>query len=227
MVDEKNYYNSKKSEFLAQFNEFCERVGVLIEEKYGKNFKEEVMSEIKEEYESIYGELPYIGGEENSLTSDLVGAAESLAFYLVLKRHGKPLKEIGEMAYNAEEQAFKDDPEAVPPMNNPEFFPYMKYAAEVSLKKRFPGDWVYEFIEGNDEFDLGMDFTECGIQKLYHEYDADEFAPYLCAMDIPMSECGNLGLHRTQTLAEGCERCDFRYKGGRETKVANTVIKKD
>jgi len=42
-----------------------------------------------------------------------------------------------------------------------------------------------------------------------------------------MSECGNLGLHRTQTLAEGCERCDFRYKGGRETKVANTVIKKD
>ncbi len=41
-----------------------------------------------------------------------------------------------------------------------------------------------------------------------------------------MSECGNLGLHRTQTLAEGSDLCDFRYKGGRETEVASTVIKK-
>jgi hypothetical protein len=227
MVDKTDYYKSKKSEFFAQFKEFCERVGVLIKDKYGKNFKKEVMGEIKAEYESIYNQLPYIGGDENSLTSDLVGAAESLAFYLVLKRHGKPLKEIGEMAYKAAEKAFEDHPEAVPPMNNPESIPYMKYAAEMSLKKRFPGDWVYDFLEGNEEFDLGMDFTQCGIQKLYHKYDADEFTPYLCAMDIIMSECGNLGLHRTQTLAEGSNMCDFRYRGGRETKISNTVIKKD
>lgn len=227
MVNEIDYYKSKKSEFLAQFKEFCERVGVLIEDKYGKNFKEKVMGEIKAEYESIYDQLPYIGGDQNSLTTDLVGAAESLAFYLVLKRHNKPLKEIGEMAYKAEEKAFKDHPEAVPPMNNPEAIPYMKYAAEMSQKKRFPGNWVYDFLEGNEEFDLGMDFTQCGIQKLYHEYDADEFTPYQCAMDIIMSECGNLGLHRTQTLAEGSDKCDFRYRGGRETKISNTVIKKD
>lgn len=226
MVEEQDYYKSKKSEFFAQFNEFCERVGVLIQDKYGKNFKEEVMPEIKAEYESIYDQLPYIGGDENFLTTDLVGAAESLAFYLVLKRHGKPLKEIGEMAYKAEEKAFEDHPEAVPPMNNPESIPYMKYAAEMSLKKRFPGDWVYDFLEGNEEFDLGMDFTQCGIQKLYHKYNADEFTPYLCAMDIIMSECGNLGLRRTQTIAEGSDKCDFRYRSGRETKISNTVIKK-
>lgn len=226
MVNETDYYKSK-SEFFAQFNEFCERVGVLIQDKYGENFKEKVMGEIKAEYESLYDQLPYIGGDENFLTSDLVSAAESLAFYLVLKRYGKPLKEIGEMAYKAEEKAFEDHPEAIPPMNNPESIPYMKYAAEMSQKKRFPGDWVYDFLEGTEEFDLGMDFTQCGIQKLYHKYDADEFTPYLCAMDIIMSECGNLGLHRTQTLAEGSDKCDFRYRGGRETKISNTVIKKD
>ncbi len=227
MVEEKDYYESKKSELFAQFNDFCQHIGALLEEKYGKKFTEEVMREIKEEYESIYEELPYIGGDENSLTNDLVGAAESLAFYLVLKKHNKPLKEIGEMAYIAQEKSFQDHPEAVPPMDNPEFFPYMKYAAETSQKRRFPGDWVYDFVEGNEEFDMGMDFTECGIQKLYHKYDADEFTPYLCAMDIIMSECGNLGLHRTQTLAEGSDHCDFRYKAGRETKIINTVIKKD
>jgi hypothetical protein len=226
MVSDEDYYESKKQEFFSQFKEFCENVGVLIGDKYGEKFKKEVMVEIKEQFESIYESLPYIGGDENSLTMDLFGAAESLAFFLVLKRHGKPLQEIGEMAYKAQGKSFEDHPEAVPPMNNPEFFPYMKYAAENSQKRRFPGDWVYEFVEGNEEFDMGMDFTECGIQKLFHKYDADEFTPYLCAMDILMSECGNLGLHRSQTLTEGGNHCDFRYKGGRKTKIANSVIKK-
>jgi len=227
MNEKEDYYKSKKSEYFAQFYGFCERIGVLIEEKYGKEFKEEIIQEIREEYECIYDEMPYIGGDENSLTSDLISAAENLAFYKVLKRHDKPLREIGELAYNAQERAFNDNPKLAPPMTNPEFIPYIKYAAKVSTQKRFPEDWVYEFIGGNDEFDLGMDFTECGIQKLYHKYGADEFTPYLCAMDILMSECGNLGLHRRETLAEGGDRCDFRYKAGRETKIANTVIKTD
>jgi hypothetical protein len=141
--------------------------------------------------------------------------------------HSKTLKEIGEMAYQAQKMVFDEHPELVPPITNPEFIPYIKYAAQVSCEKRLPGDWVYEFIEGNEEFDFGTYFTECGIQKLYHKYDADEFTPYLCAMDILMSEYGNLGLHRTETLAEGGNMCNFQYKAGRGTKIANTVIKKD
>jgi len=227
MVKDKDYYASKKSEFFGRFNEFCEGIGVLIEEKYGEKFKEEVMPKIRGEYESIYAEIPFIGGDENSLTSDLVGAAENLAFYKVLKRQGKTLKEIGKMAYIASEKEFKKHPELAPPMTNPEFIPYIKHAAMVSGEKKFPGDWVYEFIEGDEEFDFGTYFTECGIQKFYHQHDADEFTPYLCAMDILMSEYGELGLHRTQTLAEGGNMCDFQYKGGRKTKIANTVIKND
>ncbi|MGZ7135813.1 MAG: L-2-amino-thiazoline-4-carboxylic acid hydrolase, partial [Methanobacterium sp.] len=76
----------------------------------------------------------------------------------------------------------------------------------------------------NGDFDYGLDFTECGIQKFFHKYDADEFTPYLCAMDIIMSDIANAGLHRTETLAEGGNKCNFRYKKGRETKVSNTVI---
>lgn len=224
---EDEYYKSKKSENFAQFDGFLERIGFLVEEKHGEEFKEEFMVEIRGEYEVIYEEMPYIGGDENPLTNDLISAAENLAFYKVLKKHNKTLKEIGELAYKAQEKAFNDHPELIPPMTRPECIPYMRYAAKVSREKKFSGDWVYEFIEGNKEFDLGMDFTECGIQKLFHEHDADEFTPYLCAMDIPMSNKGNLGLHRTETLAEGSGRCDFRYKAGRKTEIANTVIKKD
>lgn len=227
MVGQMDYYESKKSDFFTQFNEFCNIVGILIEEEYGAEFKNIVMGEIKGEYESIFEELPYIGGEGNSLTSDLVSAAQSLALYKVLKRHHRSLEEIGRLAYQAEEEYLTNNRDLIPPMTNPKCIFYVKRAAEESLKKRYPEDWVYEFIEGNEEFDFGTYFTECGIQKFFHEHDADEFTPYLCAMDMIMSECGNLGLERTQTLAEGGEMCDFQYKGGRKTKVASTVIKKD
>ncbi|MGB9979757.1 hypothetical protein [Methanobacterium sp.] len=130
-----DYYKSKKSHFFVQFNDFCERISALIEEKYGEEFKKDIMPEIKEEYEFIYGEMPYIGGDENNLTSDLVSAAENLAFYKVLKRHDKPLNEIGELAYNAQKKTFEDHPELVPPMTNPEVIPYIKYAAQVSGEK--------------------------------------------------------------------------------------------
>jgi hypothetical protein len=62
MNKKEGYYKSKKSEYFTQFYGFCERIGVLVEEKYGKEFKKEIILEIKEEYECIYGEMPYMGG---------------------------------------------------------------------------------------------------------------------------------------------------------------------
>jgi len=226
MVKTKDYYTSQKSEFFTQFDGFCERVGALIEEKYGKKFKNDVMGEIKRGFELIFDEIPYIGGDDNFLTMDLVSAAQALALYQVLKRYDKPVEEIGEIAYQESEQYLRDNADLIPPMTHPKYVFYIEMAAKGSLEREYSGDWAYEFIPGDGENDYGLDFIECGIQKLFHEHDADEFTPYLCAMDIPMSECGNLGLHRTQTLAEGGDRCDFRYKGGRKTEVASTVIKK-
>ena len=47
-----------------------------------------------------------------------------------------------------------------------------------------------------------------------------ELAPYICAMDKVTSELLGWGLTRTMTLAEGCEKCDFRFKKGGQTRVA-------
>jgi len=53
-MNEKNYYNSEKPEFFAQFDEFNKRIGGLISVKYGQKFKEAAMKEINQEYETIY-----------------------------------------------------------------------------------------------------------------------------------------------------------------------------
>lgn len=39
----------------------------------------------------------------------------------------------------------------------------------------------------------------------------------------PASEARQLGLRRTQTLAERGDKCDFRFKSGRKTAVKSTV----
>jgi hypothetical protein len=42
----------------------------------------------------------------------------------------------------------------------------LQRAARRSQARRYPGDWVFERIDGDGEtFDFGIDMTECGIVK--------------------------------------------------------------
>ena len=52
--------------------------------------------------------------------------------------------------------------------------------------------------------------------KFFHLWDADEFTPYMCEFDFPMSRVEDSGLVRSTTLATGGVKCDFRYKRGRK-----------
>lgn len=82
-----------------------------------------------------------------------------------------------------------------------------------SEKRKYSENFVYEFVEGEGkDFDFGLDYKECAICKFFHEKNADEFVPYMWASDIAESKYGGLGLQRTETLAEGGNECDFRYK---------------
>jgi hypothetical protein len=93
-------------------------------------------------------------------------------------------------------------------------------AAE-SQQRPYPDGWVAVFVEGDGKtFDYGVDYLECGICKFLASQGAPELAPYLCVADIHYSEAFGWGLQRTQTLAEGHGRCDFRFKKGGKTKVA-------
>jgi hypothetical protein len=87
----------------------------------------------------------------------------------------------------------------------------LEKAARRSQARRYPGDWVFERIDGDGEtFDFGIDYTECGIVKYLHAQGADELCPYGCDLDYVMFEAVGIGLRRTKTLAWGCDRCDFR-----------------
>ncbi len=86
------------------------------------------------------------------------------------------------------------------------------------------GDFQVRFVSGNGEdFDFGVDYLACGIHKFVREHGGEEFAPYVCMSDIALSDAMDWGLIRTETLADGCTRCNFRFKKGGATQISSKV----
>lgn len=105
-------------------------------------------------------------------------------------------------------------------MSGRKFMDQRGRAAAVSQRRRYPDDWVFEFVEGDGrDFAFGADYTECGIVKYLAREGAPELAPYLCWLDYPQFAAARLRLDRTETLAQGGQRCDFRISRGKPVQV--------
>lgn len=218
-----NYYLSKRSELLKGHDKGTKSLIKILASHFDDDHTNTILMEAHREFESIIPEIPYIGGDENLNTKNLIMASSCLATYRVLKAHGKSVEEIGRIFYEMCEDLV-DYPTVILRLigrlkYGKGYEKKIKQWAAESQKRQYPGDWVSEFVEGDGrEFDYGFDMTECGIVKFFHAQGADEIIPYICvSMDGVFSKAFNRGLVRTMTLAEGYDRCDFRYKRGRET----------
>jgi hypothetical protein len=184
----------------------------------------DLMQAIRREHQTLVAEMPDIGGEENMFTEWLIYGVYYLAVYRVLKVEGQSVEEAGKVIFDTF-QAMSHYPKWLLRLvgalrYNQQYVRRLREAAERTQERRYPGDWVAAFIEGDGEaFDYGIDVTECGICKFYRAQGAEELAPYLCLSDYVVSDAFDRGLVRYKTLAEGAEVCDFRYKKGRETFV--------
>lgn len=66
----------------------------------------------------------------------------------------------------------------------------------------------------NETFGLGygIDILECGICKLFQKHEMGMYAKILCEVDEITTAHAGLQLIRTGTIANGAEKCDFRYR---------------
>ena len=94
---------------------------------------------------------------------------------------------------------------------NPKKLPERLKWAKESHKRKYENDWVVDVLCGNDEYELGYDYKECGVVKLCKDEGCLELARWLCKMDFVLADMMNMKLKRTMTLAEGFDHCDFRY----------------
>lgn len=212
------YYTSRKSEILALFDDHAQAWRPFIASRYGDDFANAILSEAREQHEALIPEIPYIGGDENPMTRHLIRSTTSLAFYKAMKARGKPARETGKIVYDAVVERVSQLTVSPARTLSPEDILSKREQARRSQERRYPGDWVWEFVEGDGvKFDYGYDFLECGTQKLYHAQGADEFLPFYCFLDFVTSKTSGWGFARTMTLAEGYQKCDFRFKKGGRT----------
>ncbi len=216
----KEYYASRKSEILALFDDHAQAWKPFIVSRYGDDFADTILKEAREQHEALIPEIPYIGGDENPMTRHLIRSTTSLALCMAMKAQGKTAEETGKIIYDA---VVKRASHLTPwPLKlTSDDVRKRREQAKRSQERRYSGDWVREYVEGDGvEFDYGYDFLECGTQKFYHAQGADEFLPFFCFLDFPVNEAygrGLWGFTRTMTLAEGYEKCNFRFKKGGKT----------
>jgi hypothetical protein len=224
MQADENFYISLSPKLLEIFNKALKRARKVFVTNFGDELAVRILKDARQEYEALIPELPY-WGRNNMMTEFLIGSSFCLAIYRVLKKRSKSMAEIGKIIYEMVEARFNRVP--IPVLWR--FYGKLKYGksyrerlkkqAIISQKKQYPGDYVFTYIEGDGkEFDYGYDISECGICKFLHAQHADELAPFLCLVDFPLSKAFGRGLVRNMTISEGAEKCDFRYKKGRDTK---------
>lgn len=114
--------------------------------------------------------------------------------YWLLQGQGEPVEEVGKLIYKASEAYLQAYPAFLQRILGHRTFSrryrrrLQKRAAE-SQERRFSGDYVYTFVEGDNEiFDFGVDYIECAVVKFLKEQGALELAPYICPVDILYSE---------------------------------------
>lgn len=214
--DEESYYPDRRERLIDQAGDFAGELSQTVSEEYDEEQAEGLAGEMVDIYGGMIDDLPYIGGDRNGLTDVLTECSMSVAFCLTMKKRGWSVDDAGRINYLTVERYYRENP--VPPRQ--------RYRSGDVAKKRedaeefaawtqerdYPGNWVAAF-RGNVKrpYIYGTDYLECGNLKLCRDYGIVEFCKYLCMLDNITYRARGQGLTRTTTLADGFDRCDFRF----------------
>ena len=221
------YYSARKEKLLKDFERTYELMKASLIARYGKEFTSTLQVEVHQEYEKLIPEIPYIkGSRARMLNSFLLITSQELAAYKAMKKHGKPPEEVWEVCHEALRYRLAQ----VPQWKRWSFrhFMFSGFVRKIIARrarqqqKHLFGDFEIEYVIGDgDQFDFGVNYLQCGNLTFAKKHGGREFAPYICMSDIALSEAMGWGLIRTQTLADGCPICDFRFKKGTATQISS------
>jgi len=224
-------YISRKQQFLKSFDRSIARSKRVLIDRYGNEHANSLISEFRREYEALIPQIPFIGHRSPFLIFFLP-TSRYLAIYRVLRRMGLTVEETGRIIYQMNEYELNTIPILLRRIIgylwfSPLFIRRFRKRAKESQERKYPGGYVLTFIEGDGRtFDYGFDYTECAGCKFLNQQGAPELAPFLCAVDKVAGEILGWGLTRTMTIADGCNKCDFRYKKGDKTNINSALFVK-
>ena len=222
-MKEDNYIYRKK-QLLKAFDKSIALNKIVLITRFGREKAISLINESRIEYETIIPQIPFIGHSSPFLVF-LFPKSRCLAIYRVLRRNGFAFEDAAQIIYQMSEVEL----EAIPILLrriigyfwfSPLFKWRLRKRAKESQERKYPGSYVFTFIEGDGRsFDYGLDYTECGGCKFLNQQGVPELAPLMCSFDKTASETLGWGLTRTMTIADGGQKCDFRFKKGGKTNI--------
>jgi len=221
------YYNSRKDKLLKDFDKASVLMKDAVVARYGEEFANTLQGEVRQEYEKLIPEIPYINGiRAKVLNIFLILAAQGLAVYKAMNKHGKPPAEIWELCHQVLRVRVAKIPQWKRRLLTHLTFSGLLKKLMARRARQQPqvgfGDFEIEYLIGEgDDFDWGVNYLQCGVLRFMMKNGGEAFAPYICMSDIALSDAFGWGLTRTQTLADGCDYCDFRFKKGATTQISS------
>ncbi|MHA1167402.1 MAG: L-2-amino-thiazoline-4-carboxylic acid hydrolase [Candidatus Hodarchaeales archaeon] len=216
--EENSEYLANRKKKMMRYYRFLKRLqkGVL-----KRHFEEDKidawLTRVEEDLEMMIPSIPYIGGNDNIFSKFLGIPSMLIPLVKIMKEDDVPTRKIGQIIFELAERSYFLIPQPVRWWNSRKFFSTkqketMKDAAAKTQERKYPGDWVCNFIEGDGKsFDYGIDMVECGLLKFWGELGLEEYVPYLCLTDWALWNSRGIEVRRTTTLANGGEKCDYRF----------------
>ncbi len=221
------YYSARRDKLLKDFDRTSALMKTQLVARYGEELAGTLQDDARLEYEKLIPEIPYLKGVRSGmLNSFLLITAQELAAYKAMKKHHKSPGEAWELCHEALRIRVAEIPRWKRCLLRRIMFSgFVKRIVAKRARKmeqhRF-GDFKIEYLIGEgDEFDYGVNYVGCGNYDFVKRHGGEEFAPFVCMSDIVLSETMGWSLIRTQTLADGCPTCDFRFKAGAPTQISS------
>jgi hypothetical protein len=185
--------------------------------RLGKDLAAEVEKTTREEFEALIPEIPYIGGRKNYFSDMPAKAAVILGLYRSLEKKGVALIDFGGLLEEITTVYMNRLPASTRKLAgrlwmSALFKRQLRKQARASRSSIYEYDFVYDIVPGGEDYKWGIDYVECGIVKFFKRQGEEELAKYACILDYLMFPAIGVELVRTGNIAEGCRRCDFRFK---------------
>jgi len=221
------FYTSKTSKILSDFDKTANLVRDFVESIYGVELSATLHREALREYEKLIPDIPHLEGRlAGQLNSFLMITAQEIALWKAMKKHGMTPGEAWEICHEAITRRMRNFSKIKRWLLKQTMYSgiairRMKKRAEARIHLRF-GDFEVRYVIGDGkEFDYEVDYVACGNYKFALDQGVEEFTPYICMSDIALGKALGWGLTRTETLADGCNQCDFRFKKGGDLRISS------
>lgn len=217
-------YSYKKKILFRRYNKSSKIVIEILSNYYSPSDIDSIVLETIKEVESLLPHIPYIGGKENFSLNDFFDSIMILALYKILRRKESSVRNIAQIMYEIREIQSLKQSKLMKFLTAKLIFSSIiknSYKKKINLmtQRAYPENWKMEFVEGDgEEFNWGVNFYECAVQKFFNKHGGEELLPYICMTDYaPFNVLKNVEFKRTQTIAGGAPFCDFRFRKGGST----------